>query len=129
MFDVESAWAKIEFSAAHALFTLPILLCIMTKGSVISTSPRDIAAIDLDRVLTRLEQKILSTDADPRLQHSSFERIKTSAVRRPPPLQPLSPLLVISSILPADVTANLTLSRISSTLELSSSASNTIPQL
>ena len=46
-----------------------------------SLNPRDVAAIDLGRVLSRLEKKILSADtADPRLQHSSYERIKTSAV-------------------------------------------------
>ncbi|KAL9131748.1 MAG: hypothetical protein Q9175_006689 [Cornicularia normoerica] len=45
-----------------------------------SLNPRDVAAIDLSRVLSRLEHKILSTDtADPRLQHSSYERTKTSA--------------------------------------------------
>ena len=46
-----------------------------------SLNPRDLAAIDLDRVLSRLQHKILSADtADARLQHSSYERIKTSAV-------------------------------------------------
>ncbi|KAL9629891.1 MAG: hypothetical protein Q9164_006676 [Protoblastenia rupestris] len=47
--------------------------------AIINASPRDIAAIDLDRALNRLERKILSADADPRLQHSSYQRIKTSA--------------------------------------------------
>ncbi|KAL9126510.1 MAG: hypothetical protein Q9217_004456 [Psora testacea] len=51
----------------------------MAKGTIINASPREIAAIDLDRALTRLEHKILSADADPRLQHSSYERVKTSA--------------------------------------------------
>ena len=46
-----------------------------------SLNPRDVAAIDLARVLSRLEKKILSANtAEPRLQHSSYERIKTSAV-------------------------------------------------
>ena len=46
-----------------------------------SLNPRDLAAIDLGRVLSRLQHKILSADtADARLQHSSYERIKTSAV-------------------------------------------------
>ena len=46
-----------------------------------SLNPRDVAAIDLGRVLSRLERKILSADtADARLQHSSYERTKTSAV-------------------------------------------------
>lgn len=45
-----------------------------------SLNPRDVAAIDLGRVLSRLEHKILSADtADQRLQHSSYERIKVSA--------------------------------------------------
>lgn len=45
-----------------------------------SLNPRDVATIDLGRVLSRLEHKILSADtADPRLQHSSYERTKTSA--------------------------------------------------
>lgn len=45
-----------------------------------SLNPRDVAAIDLGRILSRLEHKILSADnADPRLQHSSYERTKTSA--------------------------------------------------
>lgn len=46
-----------------------------------SLNPREVAAIDLGRILSRLEHKILSVDkADPRLQHSSYERTKTSAV-------------------------------------------------
>ncbi|CAD6584085.1 MAG: hypothetical protein ASARMPREDX12_001521 [Alectoria sarmentosa] len=45
-----------------------------------SLNPRDVAAIDLGRILSRLEQKILSADtADTRLQHSSYERTRTSA--------------------------------------------------
>ena len=49
-----------------------------------SLNPRDVAAIDLGRVLSRLEKKILSADSvDPRLQHSSYERVKTSAVILP----------------------------------------------
>ena len=54
-----------------------------------SLNPRDVAAIDLGRILSRLEKKILSAEsADPRLQHSSYERIKTSAVRYSPSLSP-----------------------------------------
>ena len=50
-----------------------------------SLNPRDVAAIDLGRVLSRLEKKILSADAaGSPLQHSSYERIKTSAVIFPP---------------------------------------------
>ncbi|MCJ1456271.1 hypothetical protein MMC28_006631 [Mycoblastus sanguinarius] len=51
----------------------------MARGPLQNVNPRDIAAIDLSRVLSRLEHKILSTGADPHLQHSSFERTKTSA--------------------------------------------------
>ena len=43
-------------------------------------SERDIAAIDLPRVLERLERKILGADADARLWHNPYERAKTSAV-------------------------------------------------
>ena len=51
-----------------------------------SLNPHDLAAIDLGRVLSRLHDKILSADtADARLQHSSYERIKTSAVICPLP--------------------------------------------
>lgn len=54
-----------------------------------SLNPRDVAAIDLGRILSRLEQKILSADtADPRLQHSSYERTRTSAVILPLPYPP-----------------------------------------
>lgn len=50
-----------------------------------SLNPRDVAAIDLVRLLSRLEKKILSAEtADPRLLHSSYERIKTSAVTLSP---------------------------------------------
>ncbi|MCJ1272294.1 hypothetical protein MMC21_000080 [Puttea exsequens] len=42
-------------------------------------SERDIAAIDLPRVLERLERKILGADADARLWHNPYERAKTSA--------------------------------------------------
>lgn len=52
----------------------------MSRGLSTSVNPREIAAIDLGRVLERLEKKILSSDADPRLLHSSYERTKTSAV-------------------------------------------------
>ena len=54
----------------------------------VALDPRHVAAIDLGRVLSRLEKKILSPEtADPRLLHSSYERIKTSAV-----IFPLIPL-------------------------------------
>jgi len=52
----------------------------MARTSSLNISERDVAAIDLGRVLPRLEHKILSADADPRLLHSSYERTKTSAV-------------------------------------------------
>ena len=49
-----------------------------------SLDPRHVAAIDLGRILSRLEKKIISPEtADPRLLHSSYERIKTSAVTFP----------------------------------------------
>ncbi|KAK4690580.1 hypothetical protein P7C71_g6240, partial [Lecanoromycetidae sp. Uapishka_2] len=51
----------------------------MARTSSLNVSERDVAAIDLGRVLSRLETKILSADADPRLLHSSYERTKTSA--------------------------------------------------
>ncbi|KAL9101583.1 MAG: hypothetical protein Q9163_003183 [Psora crenata] len=51
----------------------------MARVSIINANPRDITAIDLDRVLTRLEHNILSVHADPKLQHSSYERTQASA--------------------------------------------------
>ena len=36
--------------------------------------------VNLSRALSRLEHKILSSSADPRLKKSSYERTKTSAV-------------------------------------------------
>ncbi|KAK3178555.1 hypothetical protein OEA41_000692 [Lepraria neglecta] len=51
----------------------------MARGLFSNVNPQDVAAIDLGRVLSRLEHKILSADADPRLLHSSYERTKTSA--------------------------------------------------
>ena len=84
-----------------------------------SLNPRDVAAIDLGRILSRLEQKILSADtADTRLQHSSYERTRTSAVILPYPSLPL----------PYHGHAKLTVSnhsRISNTPALCSSASST----
>ncbi|KAK0516007.1 hypothetical protein JMJ35_002041 [Cladonia borealis] len=50
----------------------------MARGLSSNVNPQDVAAIDLARVLSRLEHKILSPDADPRLLHSSYERKKTS---------------------------------------------------
>ena len=52
----------------------------MARGLSSKFNPRDVAAIDLGRVLSRLEHKILSADADPRLLRSSYERTKTSTV-------------------------------------------------
>ncbi|KAG8526726.1 uncharacterized protein KY384_008155 [Bacidia gigantensis] len=51
----------------------------MARNPTTNASPREIAAIDLNRVLVRLEHQLLSVDADPKLQHSSFERNKTSS--------------------------------------------------
>ena len=53
---------------------------IMTQSLLLHADPRDVAAIDLERVLQRLDHKILSPEADPRLQHSNLERLQTSAV-------------------------------------------------
>ncbi|MCJ1398538.1 hypothetical protein MMC11_001738 [Xylographa trunciseda] len=43
------------------------------------TSSSDIDAINLGRVLSRLEHKVLSANPDPRLLRSSYERSKTAA--------------------------------------------------
>lgn len=50
----------------------------------------DFAAINLRRVLVRLEHKILSSP-DPRLARSRFERTKTTAVNSPSILYPYIP--------------------------------------
>lgn len=85
-----------------------------------SLNPRDVAAIDLGRVLSRLEHKILSADtADPRLQHSSYERIKTSAVN--------FPFLSDSDVLDGDEKADGVRIRISNTPAPCSFASNIPP--
>lgn len=52
----------------------------MSRTSSLNVNPRDVAAIDLGRVLERLEKRILSADVDPRLLHNSYERTKTAAV-------------------------------------------------
>ena len=52
----------------------------MARQTLVNVSPNDAAAIDLRRVLIRLEHKILSQDADPRLQRNQYERTKTAAV-------------------------------------------------
>ena len=61
----------------------------MARHPIINTSPRDIAAIDLDKALSRLERKLLSPDADSKLQHSSYERKRTSSVSLPSTWPPL----------------------------------------
>ena len=53
----------------------------MPSSTPLNVDPQIAASVDLGRVLERLEKKILSQDADPRLQHSSFQRTKTAAVR------------------------------------------------
>lgn len=55
----------------------------MSRISSLNINARDVAAIDLGRVLERLEKMILSQDADPRLLHSSLERTKAAAVSSP----------------------------------------------
>lgn len=52
----------------------------MARSLSSNVNPQDVAAIDLSRVLLRLEHKILSSDADQRLLHSSYERKKASGV-------------------------------------------------
>lgn len=52
----------------------------MARTLSLSTKSNEILAIDLSRALSRLEQKILSSPPNPRLQHSSHERTKTSTV-------------------------------------------------
>ena len=53
----------------------------MARAAAFDTQPSDIASINLTRLLSRLEHKILSSEPDPRLRLSSYERAKTSAVR------------------------------------------------
>ena len=53
----------------------------MAVGPLANIDPRDVAAIDLERILQRLDHKVLSPEADPQLQHSSYERSKTRTVR------------------------------------------------
>lgn len=55
----------------------------MSTLPALSANPRDVAAIDLGRVLDRLEKRILSSEVDIRLLHSSYERTKTAAVSKP----------------------------------------------
>ncbi|MCJ1438663.1 hypothetical protein MMC27_008053 [Xylographa pallens] len=51
----------------------------MARGPTIRTLSSDVDAINLGRVLSRLEHKVLSANADPRLRQSSYERSKTAA--------------------------------------------------
>jgi len=51
----------------------------MARVDVLNVQSTDIASINLERLLERLEHKILSPEADPRLLHSSYERAKASA--------------------------------------------------
>ena len=89
-----------------------------------SLNPRDVAATDLGRVLSRLENKILSVDtADPRLRHSSYERTKTSAV-----ILPRLPFLIYFCP-DGDDEADPSQIRISNTLALSSSVWSILPHL
>ena len=85
-----------------------------------SLNPRDVVAIDLCRVLSRLEHKILSADtADARLQHSSYERTKTSAV-----ISPYLPFQVLCLCSMTMREADYSQIRISNTPALSCSASS-----
>ncbi|MCJ1251423.1 hypothetical protein MMC30_008656 [Trapelia coarctata] len=51
----------------------------MARALGLEKASPDIDAINLSRVLSRLEHKILSSSADPHLKTSSYERTKTSA--------------------------------------------------
>ena len=64
------------------IFLQSILSTSMAVGPLANIDPRDVAAIDLERILQRLDHKVLSPDADSQLQHSSYERSKTIIVRR-----------------------------------------------
>ncbi|MCJ1385442.1 hypothetical protein MMC17_008565 [Xylographa soralifera] len=51
----------------------------MARGPAIRAPSSDVDAINLGRALSRLEHKVLSVNADPRLLRSSYERSKTAA--------------------------------------------------
>lgn len=53
----------------------------MARAVRVDTPPFAITSINLARLLSRLEHKVLSSEPDPRLRRSSYERAKTSAVR------------------------------------------------
>ena len=55
-------------------------LCVMARTSVIQATPSEIATIDLDRALLRLDKRILASGGDPKLLRSSYERHRASAV-------------------------------------------------
>ncbi|MCJ1296480.1 hypothetical protein MMC34_008046 [Xylographa carneopallida] len=52
----------------------------MARGLFTTTLSADVDAINLRRALSRLEHKVLSVNADPRLVWSTYERSKTAAV-------------------------------------------------
>ncbi|MCJ1299095.1 hypothetical protein MMC08_001886 [Hypocenomyce scalaris] len=51
----------------------------MARAVALDTRATDVASVNLTRLLSRLEQKVLSSEPDPRLRRSSYERAKTSA--------------------------------------------------
>ncbi|KAA6407640.1 MAG: hypothetical protein FRX48_08478 [Lasallia pustulata] len=51
----------------------------MARAAALDIQPSDVVSINLTRLLSRLEHKILSSEPDPRLRLSSYERAKTSA--------------------------------------------------
>lgn len=61
-----------SFACAH--------LQVMARTSVIQATPSEIAAIDLDRALLRLDKRLLASGGDPKLLRSSYERHRASAV-------------------------------------------------
>ncbi|KAI9870702.1 MAG: hypothetical protein M1830_003904 [Pleopsidium flavum] len=52
----------------------------MARSSPFGTETPDITAINLSRLLSRLEQNVLSSEADPKLRRSSYERTRVGAV-------------------------------------------------
>lgn len=52
----------------------------MTQDVILNVQSNEVLAINLRRALSRLEQKILSSTPDIRLQKSRRERVKTFAV-------------------------------------------------
>ena len=92
----ELSYACARSNGADTKVQLTLYRETMARTPPLNLQSPDITAIDLNRVLSRLEHKILSSP-DPRLQYSSYERTKTSAVCtitasiRPHPTNPQFP--------------------------------------